>query len=391
MFNSFWTLLLICTGSVYLFLLEQVRQGLIQLDLKQSKALSSHPDSADEASLPRVSVIIPCRDEAEHIGAALEDLTRQDYPADLLQIIVVDDRSNDGTGEVARGFAQKFAHLIVLSLESCPAGLSPKKNALAQGLSRAEGDVIVTTDGDCRFGSGWISGLTADFSPEVGLVTGLTVFDRGKAEPLWQRLQQLDYLSHSFLAAGTISRGWALNCNGSNLAIRREVFSEAGGYSDIGQVVTGDDTLLLQRVRRGGKWRIRFSARPETRVRSWPEETPGAVLQQRLRWGSGGLSYTAAAMSFGLAAFFFFIALFLSPFFRLAGWTNLFWVIPFLLKIAQEARVMACGFKIFQLHPDWLSFLLMELIHVPAILFFSLGGHLLGFRWKGEKYRRTRR
>ena len=51
---------------------------------------------------------------------------------------------------------------------------------------------------------------------------------------------------------------------------------------------------------------------------------------------------------------------------------------------------MARGFKTFRIQPKWLPFIMLELIHVPVILFFSIGGHLTGFRWKGQKFQRRR-
>ncbi|MCX6640999.1 MAG: glycosyltransferase [bacterium] len=368
------------TGLVYLFGIEQVRRGLKQLQ-------QFTPTRAEHQ--PPVSVIIPCRDEARHLGTLLEDINRQDYPKELLQVLVIDDRSNDGTAELARCFQGRIPNLEVISLTSCPDHVSPKKNAIRRGWQTATGEIVITTDGDCRVAPGWISGLIGGFSAETGVVTGLTIFDRAGPEPFWQRLQQLDYLSHSFFAAGAIARGYAFNCNGSNLAIRREAFADAGGFDQFQQVITGDDTLLLQHIRQGGRWRIRFSADPDTLVRSWPEEKPIQVLNQRLRWGSGGLSYTPLALTFALLTFLFFLSLFLTPFFWLAGLSTGAGMILFGFKFLQEGRVMAQGWRTFALQPDWLTFSVLELIHIPAILTFSIGGHFWGFRWKGERFKRT--
>jgi cellulose synthase/poly-beta-1,6-N-acetylglucosamine synthase-like glycosyltransferase len=377
--EPFFSLLLLAAGLIYLAGLERVRRGLLRL---------RRGSRGTDSSLPFISVIIPCRNEAEHIGAALDDLTAQDYPADRLQVIVVDDRSDDGTGEVARSRQDRLYDLMVLRIDVCPDHLSPKKHALARGLAQAKGEILITSDGDCRFSPGWIRSLAACFTPRTGLVTGLTIFDRGRPEPFWQRLQQLDYLSHSFFAAGAIGSGWALNCNGSNLALRRETFVEAGGYGPIGPMITGDDTLLLQRIHALKKWDIAFSADPASLVRSWPEETPAEVFHQRLRWGSGGMSYSPPARAFALITFIFFLGLFLSLFLSFPGWIGPLWIALWGLKMAQEIRVMRRGFKVFGLKADWCACLILEIIHIPAILTFSLGGHLLGFRWKGQKFKR---
>ena len=383
-----WTLTLLLTGTAYLIALEMVRLGLRRLSDRQ--ASMEWKELAGNAARPFVSVIIPCRDEAEHIGRCLDDLARQNYPAERFEVIVLDDRSDDGSGEIARSYRGQILNLQVLRLDSCPAEISPKKNALHRGMKLARGEIFMTTDADCRLNPGWISALISEMEPHVGLVTGLTVFDRGIKEPFWQRMQQLDYLSHSFFAAGSIRGGWAFNCNGSNLALRRSAFEEIGGYDDFQQVVTGDDTLLLQRLQRSGRWTVRFCSKSASLVRSWPEETPRDVLNQRLRWGSGGLSYSSPALVFALTTFIFLLILLASPILWAAGLIAPYWIALLAGKCLQEARVLKQGFRAFRLKPDWLAFLALEGIHIPAILTFSIGGHLLGFRWKGQRFRRKR-
>ncbi|TKJ42336.1 hypothetical protein CEE37_01250 [candidate division LCP-89 bacterium B3_LCP] len=380
MLEPLWTVLLAATGLIYFAFLEVVRRGLGKL-----RDAEAYRDKADEYL--DVSVIIPCRNEAEHIGHALNDLIEQNYPADKMQIIVVNDRSTDDTGKEVSDYLSRMPQLELVEINLCPDGISPKQNALVAGMQKATGDIIITTDGDCRFQKGWVSALVNQFKGETGVVTGLTVFDRGRSEPFWQRMQQLDYLSHSFFAAGAIGAGMAFNCNGSNLALRREVFDEVGGYGDLKDVSVSDDTALLQRIKRDTKWDIAFSTDPQNRVHSWPEETPAEVFNQRLRWAAGGVSSNPRVLMFELITFIFFMALFLSPWLWLGGLISGSWVVLFILKLLQELRVMRLGWNIFKIKPDMISFLAMELVHIPAILLFSILGNLWGFRWKGQHYK----
>ena len=122
--EPYWSLLLIVAGVFYLGGLERIRRGLARL---------GSPTKAGPATEPLVSVIIPCRNEAEHIGPALEDLAAQDYPKDRLQVIIVDDRSEDETGDLARRHSSKFKDLIVLRIESCPRTFRPRNTRWPQG------------------------------------------------------------------------------------------------------------------------------------------------------------------------------------------------------------------------------------------------------------------
>jgi glycosyltransferase involved in cell wall biosynthesis len=93
---------------------------------------------------PRVSVIVPAKDQAPYISDALASLTRQfNDPADL-EVLVVDDGSTDGTGELAARFADRLPGLRILR-NDVPVGLATARN---QGLDQARGGVLAYLDGD---------------------------------------------------------------------------------------------------------------------------------------------------------------------------------------------------------------------------------------------------
>lgn len=96
--------------------------------------------------LPRVAVVIPCRDEAARIAGTLRRLLEQRGVA--LEIVVVDDRSSDGTADLARAAAAGDARVRVLRVDHLPAGWLGKTHALEQGGARTESEWILFTDGD---------------------------------------------------------------------------------------------------------------------------------------------------------------------------------------------------------------------------------------------------
>ena len=100
---------------------------------------------------PSVSIVVAARDEKEAVEAALRSLLEQDYPGHL-EVIAVDDRSSDGTGEVMAGLAARMpGRLRHLRVDSLPAGWLGKNHALWLGSGEAEGGWLLFTDADVRF------------------------------------------------------------------------------------------------------------------------------------------------------------------------------------------------------------------------------------------------
>ena len=100
---------------------------------------------------PSVSVVVAARDEKEAVEAALRSLLEQDYPGSL-EVIAVDDRSTDGTGEVLAGLAARVpGRLRHLRVDRLPEGWLGKNHALWLGAGEAEGGWLLFTDADVRF------------------------------------------------------------------------------------------------------------------------------------------------------------------------------------------------------------------------------------------------
>ena len=103
---------------------------------------------------PPVSIVIAACNEADHIKNAIMSLTRLDYPN--LEIIAVNDRSTDKTGNIIDETAENISNFIPLHIKNLPAGWLGKVNAMNQGLKIAKGKWVLFTDGDVQFQNGSI-------------------------------------------------------------------------------------------------------------------------------------------------------------------------------------------------------------------------------------------
>jgi glycosyltransferase involved in cell wall biosynthesis len=120
--------------------------------IRHRHAIPKLPALPEPVPLPRLSVVVPARDEGSAIARALGSLLEQDYPD--LEVIVVDDRSTDTTGEVLRELARKDPRLLVIRVDELPAGWLGKNHALWRGADRARGEWLLFTDADVVFGQG---------------------------------------------------------------------------------------------------------------------------------------------------------------------------------------------------------------------------------------------
>jgi cellulose synthase/poly-beta-1,6-N-acetylglucosamine synthase-like glycosyltransferase len=120
--------------------------------VRHRNAIPKLPALTEQLRLPRLSVVVPARDEASAIGRAVGSLLAQDYPA--LEVIVVDDRSSDATGAVLGELAAKDPRLQALRVDELPAGWLGKNHALWRGADRATGEWLLFTDADVVFARG---------------------------------------------------------------------------------------------------------------------------------------------------------------------------------------------------------------------------------------------
>lgn len=118
---------------------------LLARGVKQLEMLGNVQPENDDVKL-KVSIIVPACNEEAHLETALLSLLAQEY--ENLQIIVVNDRSTDGTGVILSGLAKRFPRLVVHEVERLPDGWMGKSHALATGAGLASGDLLLFTDAD---------------------------------------------------------------------------------------------------------------------------------------------------------------------------------------------------------------------------------------------------
>ena len=338
----------------------------------------------NKKSNQQVTVIIAARNEEKTLGLLLDDLIKQDYKHDKMQIIVVDDCSVDKTADIAQQYAETDSRIILRETENSSSPYSHKKKAVHEGILNSESDIIMTTDADCRVPAGWVSGMVRHFVPGVELVAGMV---RLEGDGLLDRLEALEMAGIQSMAAGLMNAGFPITCNGANLAYRRSAFDRVDGFQGVGNIVSGDDDLLMQKIARGDSSRVVFVTGKETTVLTSASKNPKMLFNRRTRWVSKVGNYPSKAAVGLLSCFFLFFSAF-------PAWLILMVVlnssaVPFLfafgLKVAGDLPLTLYGAVITGRPGLMALFPLAECIHVPYIISVTVKGFFGSFEWRGRQ------
>ena len=340
----------------------------------------------------KVSVVVAARNEEKNIESILRDLVNQTYSRDLYEVIIVNDGSEDSTGDIIDSFVLQYPFIKHLrATTENKNGLIAKKNALNQGIQTSSGELILTADADCRVRSTWIETMTSYFTEEVGMVVGFSQLGNPKKHySIFEQLQAVDFLSLMAAAQGAVNLRCPLAASGQNLAYRRKAFDKVNGYQKIKNRISGDDVLLLQLVHKLTKWKIRFA--PSEKSFNWtqPEKTVKSFFNQRKRWASNG----SVQLRLNKTFFLFLSIMFLVNAIIFIGTPVYFFVnhsvkLPALcltFKFFIEFLIMCKGAIIYKRTDLIKYFPLWALLQMPYIIYTGILGTLGHFKWKDRSH-----
>lgn len=211
--------------------------------------------AAPPARWPRVSVVIPARNEERDLEAALRSHRDGGYPD--LEVVVVDDRSSDRTGEIARRFAAEDPRFRAVAGAEPPAGWLGKPHALREGARAASGEWLLFADADVVYAPGVLARAVAHaVDRKLAL---LCLLPRFETRGFWEgvvmpNIYALLYLGPGFVTQLDRVKAFAGGSGSGNLVERRS-YEAAGGHESIRSAVIDDIGLALAMKRAGQRTR----------------------------------------------------------------------------------------------------------------------------------------
>ncbi|HYD93437.1 MAG TPA: glycosyltransferase [Candidatus Paceibacterota bacterium] len=292
---DFWAapIIFVYTILVTTFELSRVLGAIIYGNIS-SKAV---PSTATVRYQPKVSFVIPCKNEEGAIAHSIEQCFAADYPKELLEVIVINDGSTDGTRDVLYETQKKYPELIIVDWKENRG----KRHGMAEGFRRATGEIVVQLDSDSYIDPKTFPELIAPFADHtIGAVCAHA--DPANADQNFLTKMQAAYyfLSFRILKAAESAFFTVFCCSGCSSAYRRStiipILDTWLSERFLGLPVTwGDDRALTNWVLRQGQRTIYTD-----RVQAYTicPDNLKQLLKQQARWKKGWLVNSIFASKF---------------------------------------------------------------------------------------------
>lgn len=406
MLISLFTLICCCLLTSYGALIAYYRKSwndIPEFDPAAASSAPTHTPIPASAHTPiptqtRISVLIPARNEEANIARCIESLSRQSYPKTQYQVIVIDDHSTDKTRDIVTGFLPQEMNLVYIRLADFipPGQVAYKKLAIQTGIGIASGDLIVTTDADCRFHPDWLTTLAAFHGQKAAKFIAAPVRmgearigaaprnPNATAISFLSIFQTLDFISLQGITGAAVDKNFHSMCNGANLAYEKTAFYEVGGFTGIDAIPSGDDMLLMHKIYTRYPDKVFFLKSPSAVVSTNPETSWTALFHQRVRWASKADRYDDKRIFWVLLLVYLVNAMFILLSVAACWRSAWLWlvVIGLIAKTMIEFPFVYTVAGFFEQRPLIRWFPIMQPLHIFYTIVIGWMGKFGGYRWK---------
>lgn len=308
----------------YIFVGLYMLSLLVFIYVQNRHRLFAYPSSKFEP----VSIVMPCYNESKTIGGAIESLLSMDYPKEMIEIIVVDDKSKDNSVEIVKRYAEKYSNVRLIVNKRNSGGAAEPTNI---GVMAAKYDYVAVSDADSVPDRDALRKMIGFLQkdPKVGAVTCAVMVDNPKS--FFQKLQAIEYGVISFSRKLLDLVDSVYVTPGPFALYRKKNLIDVGLFDT--KNLTQDIEIVWRFLSKGYVARMCLDTRVHTespaKLRAW--------WKQRIRWNIGGtqtlIKYKHLVFRKGM------LGNFIIPFFSLSLFIGLLGLGIFLYLITRRVLV----------------------------------------------------
>ncbi len=334
-----------------------------------------------------VTIIIAARNEEKYIQKCLYAILTQNYPQELLEVIVVDDFSTDDTAVLIKKFNHQSLKLIRLKDHFKEDQLiASKKQAIALAIEKSRGELIITTDADCLVKKNWVRTIADLYEKNqarmiIGPVNILPSIS------LLGVLQSLDMIVMTAFSGVFAHFKKPILCNGANLAYSKKDFLAVNGFETTWNSSSGDDVHLMDKFYQYDAKGMYYLKSYEATVNTFPVASWKAFWQQRIRWG-GKTKHSSNIFTKIIAAIVLVgnVALLYAFVFAFLNVNHsIHYLYLFIITLLADFLFLCITALFFKQNKLLWLFLPVRLVYIIYIITIGIGSNFGSYVWKGRK------
>jgi glycosyltransferase involved in cell wall biosynthesis len=231
-----------------------------------------------------VTVIIVARNEEKSIGKCLRGILQQSFPPGLMEIIVVNDHSSDGTLDEVEKIKNDSIQLF--SLQDFPDYIHApayKKSGITLGVEKAKFENIIITDADCEHPPHWLQSVLYHFQKNKAVFQTSPVLHQ-PGHTLLEKMQEMEQLVLMLITGAGLQSRLHDMANGANMAFTKIAFRYVNGFEGNFHYASGDDMFLVEKMRKPFPDKIKFVKSTDASVYTQAKKDWASLFRQRIRW-----------------------------------------------------------------------------------------------------------
>lgn len=349
-------------------------------------------DKVESVSLEDISVktsfsiVIPFRNEAEHLPDLLDSILALNYVKQKYEILFVDDQSEDESVQLIRSKLSK-TKIDFSILRNDKNTDSPKKSAITKAISQSKYDWIVTTDADCKLPKYWLDTFDCFIQKKHSkfVIAPVTYY---KNTTFLKRFQLLDFLSLQGVGIGGFGIKKPILCNGANLAYTKTLFRELNGFEGNTHISSGDDIFLLEKAVHKYPEHVHYLKNEHAIVETLAQPNFKSLISQRVRWASKSSSYGSLfAKLSGIIVFLMNGFLVCAPLLVLANFISVkILMYTFIIKFCIDFLLLFKTARFFNQESYLASYVFSSFMYPLFTVYVVFVSVFKGYKWKDRSY-----